>query len=96
MRGHCPRFDQGATLRFGAIEISQRGLGASLPGQTPWRLPWAAIAAYRLERGMLVVEAADRRRFHLSTSRIPNLPVLLHVIEQLAPRRGPAARPPSK
>jgi len=90
MRGHCPRFDQGAIVRFGGIEISKRGLGIAMAGEAPLRLPWSAIAAYRLERGKLVIETADQRRLRLSTSRIPNLSVLLHVIEQLAPKRTPA------
>lgn len=90
MRGHCPRFDQGASVRFGGIEISKRGLGIAVPGEPPLRLPWSAIAAHRLDRGKLVIETVDQRSLRLSTSRIPNLSVLLHVIEQLAPKGNPA------
>lgn len=90
MRGHCPRFDLGAIVRFGGIEISKRGLGTVMPGQPPLRLPWSGIASYRLERGKLAIDTTDGRRLRLSTSRIPNLSVLLHVIEQLAPKRNPA------
>jgi len=87
MRGHCPRFDQGATVRFGAIEISKRGFSGRLPGQPRLQLAWAAVRSYRIEKGMLVIETSEPNVVHLSTSKIPNLAVLLHVFEQLTPKR---------
>ncbi len=86
MRGHCPRFDQGATVRFGAIEISKRGFSARLPGQPRLHLAWSAVRAYRIEKGMLVIETSELNVVHLSTGKIPNLAVLLHVFEQLTPK----------
>ena len=87
MRGHCPRYDQGGWIQFGAIEISRRGFTVSQPGQAKVKLAWAAIASFRLEHGQLVIETAEPNAVRLSTARIPNLAVLLHVFEQLSPKR---------
>jgi hypothetical protein len=87
MRGHCPRFDQGAEVRFGIVDISKRGISIALPGNAPVKLAWSKIARYRIEFGSLVVETQDRTHMRLPTSRIPNLSVLLHVFEQLVARK---------
>lgn len=86
-RSHCPRFDQGFEVPFGSIGISKRGIRASVPAELRRTIPWAAIQSYALGAGALIVRAKSGEKFSVQTSRIPNLSVLLHALEQLAPRK---------
>jgi hypothetical protein len=84
MKGHCPRFDQGAEVRFGSISISQLGIRGETSGKATGAVSWAAVQSYSIEFGSLVIATKGQGTIRFPTSRIPNLAVLMHAVARLA------------
>jgi hypothetical protein len=87
-KSHCPRFDQGLEVPFGKISISRRGIRSSSLAHGEKTLSWNAIRSYAVTNGTLMIQTKSGESFCLPTGRIPNLAVLLHAFEQLAPQNG--------
>lgn len=78
-------FNEGQALAFGPVVLAPEGL--RLNGRVH---PWQEIGQAALARGRLILqpaEAARGRRLQLAAHRVPNVEVLLQLLEQVGQHR---------
>jgi hypothetical protein len=90
--GHCTRFFLGMNLRFGSIVINRRGISGVLSGKSTVTVPWTAIQRYNICGGEIVILTKSQTYLSFQTKRIPNLPVFMHVLEQMLGARSSEGR----
>jgi hypothetical protein len=78
-------FREGLPLRFGPVRIDKECLKVSRRGPVPGTLsvPWERMNRITVQSGNFLVESSDHRRpIRLPVSEIPNLELLLKIIDQ--------------
>jgi hypothetical protein len=75
----------GLPLRFGPVQIDRQGL--KIPRRSPFpgtlSVPWEQVKQITVQSGYFLVESFGRRKpYRLPVSRIPNLEILLKIIDQ--------------
>ncbi len=78
-------FNEGQAVAFGPVALAPEGL--RMNGRTH---AWPEVGPTSLERGRLVVQPADAskgRRMQVAAHRVPNVEVLLQLLEQVGQRR---------
>ncbi len=78
-------FREGLPLRFGPVRIDRQGLKVRhwrlFPGM--FSVPWEHVKRIHVQSGYFLVESIDRRSpYRLPVSKIPNLEILLKIIDQ--------------
>jgi hypothetical protein len=78
-------FRAGLPLRFGPVRIDRQGLKLRRQNPFPGMLsvPWGHVKHITVQSGYFLVESSDRRKlYQLPVSKIPNLEILLKIIDQ--------------
>ena len=78
-------FREGVPLRFGPLRIDREGLQARRWGPVPgtFSVHWRHVKRITVQSGYFLVESIDRRSpYRLPVSKIPNLEILLKIIDQ--------------
>ena len=70
------RFAGGEWLQFGKITVHNRGLRLGRK-----KLTWDQVKAVRVRSGFLVIELTSGGRLRLAVSHIPNVEILLHLLD---------------
>ena len=70
------RFAGGDWLQFGKIAIADRGMRLGRR-----KLSWNQVKAIRVRSGFLVIELTSGDRLRLAVSRVPNIEILLHLLD---------------
>jgi hypothetical protein len=63
-----------------------------LSGKSTVTVPWTAIQWYNICGGEIVIHTKSQTHLSVHTKRIPNLPVFMHVLEQMLGSRGSESR----
>jgi len=75
--------NNGQWLHFGPLAIQQKGIiliGRSTPRPTQ-PIPWSHVTSVNVDSGFLVVELSDQPCLRLPVSKIPNIELLLQLIQ---------------
>ncbi len=76
-----PAFAQGGRLYFGPLSITQSSLQFEI-GKPPARnLPWSQLRSVSVQSGVLVVEPEQGQALKIPAFNIPNLELLLQIIQ---------------
>ncbi len=74
-------FKEGKRLYFGALSISPAELRLQKKGSQPIIIPWEEVEEVTVQAGVLVVKAKDNAGIRLPVARVPNLELLLQIIQ---------------
>jgi Family of unknown function (DUF6585) len=74
-------FQEGKRLYFGPFSVSKEELRLEAK-EPPWRtVPWEQVEAVSVEAGMLEIKTKDSDKIRLPVARVPNLELLLQIIQ---------------
>lgn len=81
LRSMRSAFEAGERVYFGPLVIQQEALRLEENDSTPLTIPWTQVHSVNIEAGMLVIDAEENRRIRLPVARVPNIELLLQIIQ---------------
>jgi hypothetical protein len=79
--GMCKAFQDGKTIYFGPAAIRQEELLLEQKDGKKRSIPWSQVQSITVQAGMLVIEIEKEARIRLPVARVPNLELLLQIIQ---------------
>lgn len=74
-------FEEGERVYFGPLAIQQSELRLEGKDPAPLSIPWSQVRSVNVEAGMLVIDCENNRRIRMPVARVPNLELLLQIIQ---------------
>jgi len=81
LRSMRQAFQDGERVYFGPLVIQQTELRLEEKDRSPLTIPWSQVRSVKVEAGMLVIDCDGNRRIRMPVARVPNLELLLQIIQ---------------
>ena len=81
LRAMRKAFQDGERVYFGPLAIQQNELRLEEKDRAALVIPWSQVRSVNIQAGMLVIDIDEKRSIRLPVARVPNLELLLQIIQ---------------